>query len=147
MENLLHSIQPIRFTGQFSTTVPGDAKAPWVATQDIADKAVQLLLDKTWSGKDSVGVLGPEDLSYNEIAKIMGQTLGKEIKYESISGESLKAALMQFGATEAAAEGLVELYDSMKNGVFNMVPRTTETSSPTTFRVWCEEVFKPAFLK
>jgi uncharacterized protein YbjT (DUF2867 family) len=147
MENLLHSIQPIKFTGQFSTSVPGEVKAPWVATLDIADKAVELLLDKTWSGKGSLGVLGPEDLSYNEVAKIMSEILGKEIRYEVVSGESLKATLMQFGATEAAAEGLVEIYDSMKNGVFNMVQRTPETTSPTMFRVWCEEVFKPAFLK
>lgn len=147
MENLLHSVQPVKFAGRFSTPVPGDIKAPWVATRDIADKAVQLLLDKTWSGTGSVGVLGPEDLSYDEIAGIISETLGREIKYESISGEAQKAAMMRFGATEAAAEGLVELYDSMTNGVFNMVPRTAETSSPTTFREWCEEVFKPAFLQ
>lgn len=147
MENLLHSIQPIKFTDQFSTSVPGDVKASWVATVDIADKAVELLLDKTWSGKGSLGVLGPEDISYNEIAQMIGEILGKEIRYEAISGESLKATLLQFGATEAAAVGLVEIYDSMKNGVFNMVQRTPETTSPTMFRVWCEEVFKPAFLK
>jgi uncharacterized protein YbjT (DUF2867 family) len=147
MENLLHSIQPIKFTGQFSTSVPGDAKVPWVATLDIASQAVDLLLDKTWSGKGSVGVLGPEDLSYNEIAQIMSEILGKQIRYETVSGQSLKATLMQFQATEAAAEGLVEIYDSMETGVFNMVQRTPETASPTRFRVWCEEVFKPAFLK
>lgn len=147
MENLLHSIQPIKFTSQFSTSVPGDAKAPWVATKDIAAAAVHLLLDKTWSGKGSVGVLGPEDISYNEITKIMSEVLGREIRYETVSGETLKATMIQYGATEAAAEGLVDIYNSMKNGVFNMVPRTPETSSPTTFRQWCEEVFKPDVLK
>lgn len=147
MENLLHSIQPIKFSSQFSTSVPGDIKVPWVATQDIAETAVRLLLDKTWSGVGAVGVLGPEDLSYNEIAEIMSEVLGKEIRYETVSAERLKAAVMEFGATDVAAEGLVEIYDSMKNSVFNMVPRTPANSSPTAFHTWCEEVFKPAFMK
>lgn len=147
MENLLHSIQAIKFTGQYSTSVPGETKCPWVATQDIADAAVRLLLDKTWSGNASVGVLGPEDLSYDEITKIMSEVLGKEIRYQAISGEELKATLVQYGATAAAAEGLVEVYNSMTKGVFNMVVRTPESSSPTTFRQWCEAVFKPAVFK
>lgn len=147
MENLLHSIQPIKFKSQYATSVPGEAKAPWVATKDIADAAVRLLLDKTWSGKGSVGVLGPEDISYDDITKIMSEVLGKEIQYHAIPGEELKATLVQYGATEAAAQGLVDIYSSMKNGVFNRVPRTPETSAPTTFREWCEEVFKPAVLK
>jgi uncharacterized protein YbjT (DUF2867 family) len=144
MENLLHSIEAVKFTGRFSTSVPGDVKVPWVATRDIAAKAVDLLLDRTWSGKGSVGLLGPEDLSYNEIAEIMSEILGRDVQYKSVSGESLKAGLIEFGATPAAAQGLIEIYDSMKRGVFNMVPRMPESSSPTSFRVWCEEVFKPA---
>jgi uncharacterized protein YbjT (DUF2867 family) len=147
MENLLHSVRAIESTGQFSTSVSGETKSPWVATKDIAGEAVRLLLDKTWTGKGSVGVLGPEDLSYHEIAKIMSEILGKEIRYQTVSGEELKATTMQYGATEAAAEGLVDIYNSMEKGVFNMLPRTPQTSSPTTFRQWCEEVFKPAVLK
>ena len=70
MENLLHSVQPIKFTGEYGTPVPSDTKLPWVATRDIADAAASLLLDKAWTGKGSVGVLGPEDLSYGEITAI-----------------------------------------------------------------------------
>lgn len=147
MENLLNSVESIKFNSQYSTSVPGDVKAPWVATQDIAAAAVDLLLDRTWSGTGSVGVLGAEDITHHEIAKIMSEVLGKEIRYQTISGEDLKANLVGYGATEAAAQGLVDIYRSMTNGVFNMVPRTPETSSPTPFREWCEAVFKPAVLK
>lgn len=61
------------------------------------DAAVRLLLDKTWSEKGSVGVLGVEDLSYGEITKIMSDVLGKEIRYQEISGEALKATMIQLG--------------------------------------------------
>lgn len=144
MENLLHSVQPIKYTGQYGTSVPAGAKLPWVATRDIADAAVRLLLDKTWSGMDSVGVLGPEDLSYGEVTDILSEVLGKEIRYQEIPGETLKATVMQYGATDAAAQGLVDIYTAVKKGTFNRVKRTPQTSSPTTLRQWCAEVFKPA---
>ena len=145
MENLLHSVQPIQYTGQFGTPVPEDIKLPWVATLDIAEVAVRQLLDKTWTGNGSVGVLGPEDLSYGDITAIMNDILEKNIRYVEVPGGDMKAAMMQYGATNAAAQGLVDIYISMKNGVFNRVERTEQSSSATSFRDWCAEVLKPLF--
>lgn len=146
MENLLGMLPQIKHTSQFSNAVPADVKYPWVASQDIADAAVNLLLDKTWSDFDSVGVLGPKDMSQGEAAEILSEVLGKEIRYREISDEELKAAMKKNGATEAGAQALAELCDSIKRGTFNVIKRTPENSSPTTFREWCETVFKPAFL-
>ncbi len=147
MENLLHSVQSIKFTSQHSGAVQTNIKYPWVATQDIAAAAVKLLLDKTWTGNGSLGVLGPEDLSYGDITKMMSDVLGKEIRYQQIPDEELKAILINYGATEAAAQGLIDIYNSVNKEVFNLVPRSLESSSPTSFRSWCEEIFKPAVLK
>ena len=147
MENLLGVIPQIKNTGQFSNAVPADVKYPWVASQDIADVAVDLLLDKTWSGNGSVGVLGPKDMSQGEAAEILSEVLGKEIKYQEISGAELKAIMKKKGASEAGAQALADLCNSIKKGTFNSVKRTPKNSSPTTFRAWCETVFKPAFMK
>ena len=147
MENLLGTIRQIKNTSQFSNAVPADVKYPWVASQDIADAAVDLLLDKTWSGYDTVGVLGPKDMSQGEAAEIISEVLGKEIRYQEISGAELKAIMKKKGASEAGAQALADLCNSIKKGTFNSVKRTPENSSPTKFREWCETVFKPAFLK
>jgi len=144
MENLLHSVPSILFKSQFATTVPADTACPWVATRDIANAAVQLLTDKTWNGVDSIGVLGPRDISYGEIAKVISEVVGRTISYQQIPDEALKATLLQYGATDAAAQGLIDIYTSMKNGVFNRISRTSESSSPTSIRQWCEEVLNPA---
>ena len=146
MENLIHSIPSIKSNQMIGTPVPGDIKCPWVATQDIAHVAVRLLLDPTWTRKGSVGVLGPKDISYNEIAKILSDVLGQNIGYQQISDDLLKSKMMEFGASDAAARGLVEIYASMTNGTFNLVRRTPQSSTPTSFYKWCENVFKPIFL-
>lgn len=147
MENLLAMIEPMKSKGQFSNAVPADLKYPWVAAQDNAAAAVRLLLDETWTGHGSVGVLGPEDMSQGDAAGIMSEVLGKKIRYQEISDEELKARMKKNGASEAGAQALAELCDSIKRGTFNRVKRTPENSSPTAFREWCETIFKPAFLK
>lgn len=143
MENLFHSTTPIKTAAQFGTTVPADVKIPWVATKDIADVALNLLKDKSWKGQSSVGVLGPKDLSYGEIAGIMTEVLKKEITYNQVPIATYKEMLQKFGSSEAAAQGLVDIYSSMTKGTFNRVERTTQNTTPTTFYDWCETVLKP----
>lgn len=146
MENLLGMLPQIKSKGQFANAVPADLKYTWVATEDNATAAVRLLLDKAWTGRDSEAVLGPEDMSHGDAAKILSEVLGKEISYQEISDEELKAAMKKNGATEAGAQALAELCDSIKRGTFNVIKRTPENSTTTTFREWCETIFKPAFL-
>ena len=46
----------------------------------------------------------------------------------------------------ARPDDLLEMMRAKDEGLDDGVPRTPKTSSPTTFRQWCEEVLKPAVL-
>jgi uncharacterized protein YbjT (DUF2867 family) len=146
MENLLQQLAPLRSQGVFFFPVSGDRRLPTCATRDIAATAARLLLDDSWSGQASVPILGPEDLSYNEMAQIMSEVLGRPIRYQRVPGDAFKAGLTRNGMSEGWAQGLVDLLTEVDQGVYNAEPRTAEASSPTTFRQWCEDVLKPAFL-
>ena len=102
-----------------------------------------MLLDKSWTRQSAVGILGPQDLSYNEIAKIISAVLKKEITYATIPADSYVGMLKQFGSSEAAAKDLVDLYSSMTKGTFCRVERNATNSSPTGFQDWCERILKP----
>ena len=67
MDNILRQVEPIKNQGMFFDTLSADHKLPAVATRDIAAVAARLLLDDSWSEQDSVPLLGPEDLSQNDI--------------------------------------------------------------------------------
>jgi uncharacterized protein YbjT (DUF2867 family) len=82
MDNLLRQASSIRDEGLFTGTEAADRKAPTSATRDIANKAAELLLDRSWSGVSSVAVLGPEDLSQQEMADTMSEVLGKPVRYQ-----------------------------------------------------------------
>lgn len=146
MENMLDQVEPIKHQGMFFLPSPPDVKIPFVATRDIAASGVKLLLDKSWTGQGGFAVLGPEDLSYNDIAAIMTEVLGKSIRFQQISADAYKAQLIKLGANEVFAQGIVNMHVAKGNGLDNAEPRTAENTTPTSFQQWCEEVLKPAVL-
>jgi uncharacterized protein YbjT (DUF2867 family) len=146
MDNFLRQVEPIKNQGMFFSPMSGDLKTPTCATRDIAAVAVKLLLDSSWSGSGNVPVLGPEDLSCNDMAQIISEVLGKPVRYQQIPFEAFKARLIESGASESMAKGMVEMMVAKNEGLDNMEQRTAESTTPTTFRQWCKEVLKPAVL-
>ncbi|EIV96131.1 NAD(P)H-binding protein [Frankia sp. QA3] len=146
MDNMLNQVEAIRNQGTFFSTLSGDRKHPTCATRDISAVAARLLLDGSWTGRDDVPVLGPEDLSQNDLADIMSEVLERPIHYQQIPGEALRATLVEHGMSDAIAQAMLDMFTAKDNGLDNAEPRTPEATTPTTFRQWCEEVLKPAVL-
>lgn len=146
MDNLLRQVESIRDRGVFFSPLAADRKLPTCATRDIAEVAAKLLLDPTWSGQDRVPILGPEDLSGNDMAGILSEALGKPVRCQTIPGDAFKARLLETGMSEAMAQARVDMMAAKDEGLDSAEPRTPQSSSPTTFRQWCEEVLRPAVL-
>jgi uncharacterized protein YbjT (DUF2867 family) len=146
MDNIAHQAVPIREKGLFFLPSDGDKKMPAAATRDIAAAAARLLLDASWTGIGHVAVLGPDDLSCNDMAAIMAEVLGKPIRYQRVSFEAYKAGFVERGMSDAMAQGMTDMAWAKNEGLDNAEPRTAENTTPTSFRQWCEEVLKPAVL-
>ncbi|MEV6396179.1 NAD(P)H-binding protein [Streptomyces sp. NPDC051907] len=143
-ENLLEESDSIREKGVFSDTADADRKAPLVAAADIAAVAAGLLLDRSWTGTDSVPVLGPQDLSPNDLARIMTEQLGRPVRYERQPLDELHTALVGHGLTESFVRGIVDMKRAKDQGLDAGVARTPDTASPTGFEQWCARTLRPA---
>ena len=123
-----------------------DLALPTVATRDIAAVAARLLLDTAWSGQEEVPVLGPEDLSANEMAAVVSEVLGTPVRYRHISREEFTDRLAGMGLSDAMVQGMLEMLVAKENGLDQGVVRTPRHAieTPTTFRQWCEDVLRPA---
>ena len=130
----------------FFSPIDGDRKLPAVATRDIAAAASRLLLDDTWSGVGEVPLLGPEDLSFNDMAEIISEVLGKQVRFQQITFDAYKDRFVGFGMSDAMAQGMTDMAWAKNEGMDNAVQRTPENSTPTSFRQWCEQALKPAVL-
>ena len=143
MDNALRQVDAIRQGRMFGPLDP-DMKTPYTATSDMGAAAARLLQDRSWSGHEDVPVLGPEDLSSNEIAAIVSKVVGHEVSYSHIPFDAFKAQLMQGGMSEPFAEGYVEMMRAKNDGMDNVAERSPDAVGPTTFRLWAEAALKPA---
>ncbi|MGW8399117.1 NAD(P)H-binding protein [Streptomyces lydicus] len=143
-DNLLWQVASIRDDGVFTGTDAADRKAPTAATGDIAAAAAGLLLNRSWTGTGEVPVLGPEDLSPNDLARLMSEVLGRPIRYEQQTLEAFGTALAGRGLGDGLVQGYLDMMRAKNDGLDDGVRRTPQTASPTTFREWCERVLKPA---
>ena len=45
------------------------------------------------------------------------------------------------------AQGMVDMMAAKNEGLDNAEPRTAQSTTPTSFREWCDDVLKPAVLR
>jgi uncharacterized protein YbjT (DUF2867 family) len=146
MENMLMHVAAIKERGVFCSPIEADRALPTVATRDVAAVAAGLLLDPLWTGTGSVPVPGPEDLSFNDIARIVSETLGRTVRYQQVSAGVFKDLMTGSGMSEPMAQGMVDMLVAKNDGLDDIAPGTTRSATPTRFRTWCEDVLKPAVL-
>lgn len=144
MDNLLRQVASIKSQGVFFGPIDADRKAPTCATRDIAAVAARWLLDDAWTGQETVPVLGPEDLSANDMAGIVSEVLGQPVRYQQVPFDAFRGNLAKAGMSAEFVDGYVDMMRAKNEGLDTARPRTPEGTTPTTFRQWCEEVLRPA---
>ncbi len=145
MNNALQQVAAIR-QGQMFGPIDPDKKLPHTATRDTGAAAAQLLKDRSWTGQKDVPVLGPEELSYNDLAAIISEVIGREVRYQQVPFDAFKAQLMGRGLTDAFAHGYVDMLRAKNEGMDNVAPRSTAIIGPTSFHQWAEEKLRPVVL-
>jgi len=146
MDNIARQAMTLREQSKFFLPISGALKLPSVAVRDIAAVATRWLLSDSWDGQCEVPVLGPENISFYEMAEFISDVLKKTVIYEQISFDTYKARLIRFGMSEAMAQGMTDMAWAKDQGLDLAVPRTPESSTPTGFRQWCEDELKTVVL-
>jgi uncharacterized protein YbjT (DUF2867 family) len=137
MENLFGQIGIIKNLGMTCSPIKGDLKLPMVATKDIAHVAYMLLNYLQFRGHSIKYVLGPRDISYNEITRILGHAIGiTDLKYVEVSYEDVEKSMVDSGFVSANVASLLNaLSRSFNNGTaLNDYQRTPQNSTPTDIK-------------
>ncbi len=142
MENVFFSMPTIVAQGAIYTTLQGSVKAPIIATQDIAEVAAEFLL-KPIDGHHVVDIVGPQEISLDEWARIAGQAIGKQIRVVTVPGDKLKAAMSQSGMSPEMAALLVEMEEAIPK--IQQFKGEQKRTGKVTFSQFAREVFAPAY--
>jgi uncharacterized protein YbjT (DUF2867 family) len=144
MENLLMHTGTILGQGLICSPVTAERPLPTVATRDVAAVAARLLLDRSWTGQATVPLLGPEDLSFDEVVGIVGEELNRPVRYRWTPVEEYIAVLTDHGMSGAMAHAMAEMLTAKNDGLDQLVARDPAHTTPTTLRDWCRQVLRPA---
>jgi uncharacterized protein YbjT (DUF2867 family) len=145
MENIFFSLPTIIEQGSIFTTVSGSLKAPFIATEDIAEVAAEFLL-KPVDGHHVIDIVGPQEISFDEFARIAGESIGKPVRVVTVPADKLKAAMSQVGLSPEMAALMVEMEQSAPQ-ILGQFKGEQKRTGKVTFSQFAREVFAQVYKK
>jgi len=148
MENLFMGMVPLRTMGFLPGGTDSDLPAPMIAAKDIGAYAAKRLHARDFSGSSVQELFGPRDVTMKEVAKIVGEAIGKpKLSYMHVPAMMLEPALVQTGMPKKTAKLLIEMWKAGNSGLLTpLEKRSAENTRPTTIESFVTEVFAPAYL-
>lgn len=134
MENTLAMAGIAKHSGIFGSPIRADLAIPMIATRDIADVALRKLRALDFSGKSHLYLLGPRDVTFAEVARIYGATIGRPgLPYVQFPYDDARKAMVGMGMGTSVVDKLIEFVKQLNAGrVHEDARRTPETTTPTT---------------
>ncbi|HEX5411698.1 MAG TPA: NmrA family NAD(P)-binding protein [Terriglobia bacterium] len=147
MENLLPQVAITRNFGMMAGPIRADLPLPMIATRDIGAAAAELLLKPDFTGKLPHELLGERDVSYGEVASIVGKAVEKPgLSYAQLPPSQLRPAMAQLGMSDSMVSLLLEMAEALNSGyMVALESRTKRNSTPTSIEDFITEEFVPRF--
>jgi uncharacterized protein YbjT (DUF2867 family) len=137
MSNALYWARSIKACGALRSAT-GEGRIPFVHPADIAEVAVRALTEPEYEGA-SLGITGPEALSYREMAGKIAAAIGRTVAFEAISEEEERRQQVAWGATAPLIEARLGIFRAIREGRMAAVTDTVERVTgrePITFDEW-----------
>ena len=106
MDNVMLYLTPVEELGVLPVPA-GDARIAWVDAADVAAVAVGVLTTSGHEGR-TYDVTGPDPLHHSEVAALLGDALGRPVRYADVAPRQAVHAMVAAGLPEWVAAGVVE---------------------------------------
>jgi uncharacterized protein YbjT (DUF2867 family) len=118
----------------------GDVATAPIDERDVAAVAIRALCDEGHHGREYV-ITGPESLTQRAHVKIIGEALGRLLRFHELSHAEARQELVSVGWPAAAADMLLNAYAASVNLPSHVTSTVADvTGSPArTFRDWAIE--------
>ena len=131
LENYTAGLHPAAATGvYYSFLQPTDRPVPMIATADIGRVVAQLLVGG-WSGRKIVELGSP--VSPDDLARAMGEVLGRPVTAQAVPRERWTATFESFGMPPGTTGPYEEMIDGFNSGWIHFgVPGTEPIAGTVT---------------
>jgi uncharacterized protein YbjT (DUF2867 family) len=140
MSNVMYQREPIVRAGKLFSNY-GDGKIPYVHPRDIAAVAVVALTSPGHEGK-SYPVTGGEALGAADLARILGDAIGRKIEYVPVTDEATAQTFRSHHMPEEIVNALLPFGAIVRSGrAAEVLPtvRNVLGREPLTFAEWARE--------
>lgn len=96
----------------------GNGKVPFASITDMSESAANILLNAGEHANKSYRTVNIHNYSFYEIAAIIGEITGRNVRYFCPSADEFTAAMLKAGLPEPAIKGIVGWANGIKEGYF-----------------------------
>jgi uncharacterized protein YbjT (DUF2867 family) len=146
-ENTYAWLPTIAEHGVVADTVAADAPLPMVAARDVGAAATAALRSRDWTDFAVRDLLGPCDLTYAQVTRVIGAAIGRpDLAYVQIPEHELRAILEAAGWSPDATRLQLDMNRAFSDGsVAARATRTAESTTPTRFEDFAAAQLAPAY--
>jgi NAD(P)H dehydrogenase (quinone) len=132
MEWLLYPFQLPLIVEHDSLVLPGgDGRHAPVAAYDQGRVIATILMNPTPHAGQTYHLYGPEEMTYAEIARAVGEAIGKEIRYVPESLEDFRARLAKIGLPPFVIQHLAAVFEEYQQDKLTGTNNTVEALTGT----------------
>ena len=144
-ETFEQSLATIEQHGVHADSVAPDVALPMIATRDIAERAADALRTRDWQGHVVRELLGPCDLTYADVTRILGARVGRpDLAYVRLSDAEMTGVLLGAGLAGDVAALYVEMTRALSAGsIRSREGRTPANTTPTRFETFADSLTAP----
>ncbi len=145
MENVFMGMGSIKAQGIYTGPMPADAAVPMIASSDIGTYTGARLGRLDFTGASAVHLIGPKAVTQTELVTILGQAVGKPIRYVQVSLSDVEQGMKQAGLKPSLVSTYLEMYQGAGKGLVAPEEGGVVLPMATTFETFAKQVFAPAY--
>jgi uncharacterized protein YbjT (DUF2867 family) len=145
MENVLMGMGSVKAQGIYTGAMPAEAALPMIASSDIGTYVGSRLGRLDFTGPSVVHLVGPKPVTQTEVVTILGQAIGKPLRYVQVSLADVEQGMKQAGLKPSLVSMYMEMQQGAGKGLVAPEEGGVVLPTTTTFETFAKQVFAPAY--
>jgi uncharacterized protein YbjT (DUF2867 family) len=119
----------------------GEGKIAFIHPDDIADAVAAALITPDYN-RESLSISGPAALSYAEMTAIIGEVIGRPLRFEPMNEEEARRQLIANGDQRESVDYHLSIFRAIREDRMGIVTDTIRRvlgRPPLSFKHWVEE--------
>ena len=140
MSNALYWARSIK-AAAIVRSATGEGRIPFIHPRDIADVSIKALTTTDYLGQ-SLGITGPEALTYGEMTAKIATAIGRSVRFETMTEDEAREQQVVWATPPALVDARLSIFRAIREGRLATVTEEVQRvlgRAPLSFDRWVSE--------